>query len=146
LEIVVTVVQLTQFNLRNVHLRHADAWIDLCFSIPEGDIEEGAAPVWAIGLPSRQIVNLVHDRSPNGFRTLVERTLNVRFEQFVVETYDCVVDEQDQTAIRVNLEGTRLKGGPAANSVIDRWDWLDVVSRLQDLFPETEVELGWSLT
>ena len=140
-----TVVQLTQFNLRSAHLRHADAWIDLCFSTPASDPDEGEAPVWANGLPSRQIENLVQDRSPNGFRTLVERTLNVRFEQFVVETYDCVVDEQDQTAIRVDLKGTRIKGGSAANSVIDRWDWLDVVSRLQDLFPETEVTLGWSV-
>ena len=140
-----TVVALAQFDLRNAHLRNADAWIDLCFSISVGDTEEVGAPVWANDLPSRQIENLVHDRSPNGFRTLVERTLKVHFERFVVETYDCVVDEQDQTAIRVDLEGTRIKGGPAANSVIDRWDWLDVVSRLQDLFPETEVTLGWSV-
>ena len=140
-----TVVHLTQFDLRNAHLRHADTWIDLTFSNPASDPDEGEAPVWANSLPSRQIENLVNDRSPNGFRTLVERTLKVRFEQFVVETYDSIVDQQDQTAIRVDLKGTRIKGGSAANSVIDRWDWLDVVSRLQNLFPETEVRLGWSV-
>ena len=73
--------------------------------------------------------------APMAFAHWSSASLNVRFEQFVVETFDCFVDAQDRPPFVSNLEGTRITGGPAANSVIDRWDWLDVVSRLQDLFP-----------